>query len=115
MNLHQYITKHTLATFLTELTEKVEALRKKYPDAVYHGVDGKCSYAEGHIHTCGKDIPSGCILGEGMKEMGIDVIGLHEGFLSVMVGYLGTGFNNEIFYLSSIQHNQDTRIPWEVA
>lgn len=113
MNLHEYIEKHTLATFLTELTAKVEGLREKHPDAVYVGVNGGCSYTEGYIHTCGKDIPSGCILGEGMKEMGIDVSNLNEQFNREMKDYLEQGFYDKIMYLQSIQSNQDKGIPWK--
>lgn len=113
MNLHEYIEKHTLAKFLTELTERVEALREKYPDAIYVGVNGGCSYTEGHIHTCGKDIPSGCILGEGMKEMGIDVSNLKVQFYREMEAYLGKDFDHDIFCLTSIQMNQDRGIPWK--
>ena len=113
MTLREYIDKHTLAKFLTELTERVEALREKYPDAIYVGVNGGCSYTEGHIHTCGKDIPSGCILGEGMKEMGIDVSNLKAQFYIVMKDYLEQGFYDKIMYLQSIQSNQDKGIPWK--
>ncbi len=113
MNLHEYIEKHTLAKFLTELTAKVEGLREKYPDAVYVRVNGVCSYTEGHIHTCGKDIPSGCILGEGMKEMGIDVSNLGEQFHREMQDYFWKGFDNEIMYLAKIQTNQDKGISWK--
>lgn len=112
MTLREYIEKHTLATFLTELTAKVEDLRKKHPDAIYIGVNGGCSYTEGHICTCGECIPSGCILGEGMKEMGIDVSNLNEQFNREMKDYFGEGFDHDIMCLTSIQMNQDSGIPW---
>lgn len=104
------------------LVAEVRALAAEKPNFVYTAIDfhsdadgggDKCSYVHGNV--------GGCIIGQAALRAGMDLEELREkdnDADDTSVGSVFAGFGlsvDALGWLSSVQHSQDTGMPWGSA
>jgi len=113
MRIEDAIEQKGLTNFLKELCANIHQLQKEHPDAVYRPVEDVCSYTEGYIYSNGQNRSGGCIIGQALQKMGVDVTYLTGAFNAVMSNYAKNPEEYKITSrLTDIQSNQDDGWSW---
>ncbi len=98
---------------VSEIIREVKRLAAESPDNVYNPNGAGCSYTLGD-NTNGS---RGCIVGQALKALGVDLAALREGIIEVCLNRIPheSDVDNGILWLAGVQGCQDSRNPWGEA